>query len=559
MRYGLFQLDTTESPVAVRTEHAVTELPQVSVKRPLVRKKRLSSSARSTRADLCFSRDTIGTPFRILPVITPRQSGPSPHAKGDRYRELVTKANLAMDPLSLDKLSIARSSAADSFVSPIQREMKEARRFLDNLTISGPPTAQPASQTFTSSESLDDEIKSALKQVADMRNEHRQKLVQMEKEKEECRKQEEERKKQEEEHKEQEKKEAAAAAAGERKKASLKPKTKPVVKPALSVQPTVQSSAPVSVPAKVTGSSITNASTRAAEEWASKYRDMYVYLMDSIAPTIKNDKAKKDFCFKNRGIIVRSFGQLKDSQGFVNRIADTVIKIVAESPPGVEQWMLNLVAKAIVKQAEKEVSVAHHAAFPLAAATVLVIRRFPQLADMLLVRLVKKCPYVIPEYAGRKQGQSAEAYLRSIGYKEKDDDELETEGIYVERMAGMVALFAAIVQTTDVSGIAEAQKHPLSIHLGWTWLARMVNLRPRTISPLLVHTFLSIAGPSMLGAYGNQFRKLLDILASEWLAEIKLSKDPVAVAATSNLSGFLDGYKKTGVFKECSGRFIKPR
>ncbi|KAJ1731982.1 hypothetical protein LPJ72_003661 [Coemansia sp. Benny D160-2] len=556
MRYGLFQLDTTESPVAVRAEPAATVLPQVSVKRPLVRKKRLSSSARSTRADLCFSRDTIGTPFRILPVITPRQSGPSPHAKGDRYRELVTKANLAMDPLSLDKLSIARSSAADSFVTPIQREMEEARRFLDNLTISGPPPAQPASQKFISSESLDDEIKSALKQVADMRNEHRQKLVQMEKEKEERRKQEEERKEQEKKEKEEA---AAAAASGEPEKASLKPKTKPVVKPALPAQPTVQPSAPVSVPAKATGSSIANASTRAAEEWASKYRDMYVHLMDSIAPTIKNDKAKKDFCFKNRGIIVRSFGQLKDSQEFVNRIADTVVKIVAESPPGVEQWMLNLVAKAIVKQAEKEVSVAHHAAFPLAAATVLVMRRFPQLADMLLVRLVKKCPYIIPEYAGRKQGQSAEAYLRSIGYKEKDDDELETEGIYVERMAGMVALFAAIVQTTEVSGVAEAQKHPLSIHLGWTWLARIVNLRPRTISPLLVHTFLSIAGPSMMGAYGNQFRKLLDILASEWLADIKLSKDPVAVAATSNLSGFLDGYKKTGAFKECSGRFIKPR
>ncbi|KAJ1667745.1 hypothetical protein EV178_001213 [Coemansia sp. RSA 1646] len=542
MRYGLFQLDSDELPVVVRTRAATTtSTAPTYIKQSIVRRKRVSSNARSTRPDLCFARDIIGTPFRILPVMPPRRTNPSPYAKVDRYRELVTKASLALDPLSSDKLSTARSSAAESFVTPIQREMEEARRFLESLTISKPQAA------LARDKDPDAEIKDALKQVADMRNEHNKKLLQIQKEKEEHTRQLEERKVQE-------KKEKEDAERQKKEQQQAKPKT-PILKHTTAT--------PIKTlpPAKLTEPSIGNSSssTPAAEEWASNYRKMYTYLMSDIAPTVKNNKTNKDFCFKQRGIIVRSFGQLKDSQEFVSRISGTVIQLVSQSPTGVEQWMLNLVAKAIVKQAEKEVSVAHHAAFPLAAATVLVMRRFPQLADMLLVRLVKKCPYVIPEYVARKDGQSVEEYLRSIGYKEKDDDELETENIYVERMAGMIALFAAIVQTTDASGVADAQKHLLSIHLGWTWLARMVNLSPRAISPLLVHTFLSIAGPSMLAAYGKQLHKLLDVLAGEWIAEIKSSKDPVAVAATSNLCGFLDDYKKTGKFKECSGRFIKHR
>ncbi|KAJ1899348.1 Nuclear pore complex nucleoporin component [Coemansia sp. IMI 209127] len=545
MRYGMFQLDSDESPVVVRARAHTTATTSAFVKRSRVRRRHAPSNPRGAGSDLCFARDVIGTPFRILPVMPPRQAISSPYAKVDWYRELVTKANLALDPLSSDKLSTARSSAANSFVMPIQREMEEVQRFLDNLTISTPQAPSPGPRAATSAEDLDTEITAALKQVSDMRDEHEKKLLQMKQEKEERARQIEERKAQEKKAKEEAERkkkddEQAKLNAAASKRATVLPTTTPA-------------------PVKHTGSSISNSSTAAAKEWASKYRTMYTYLMNDIAPSVKNNKAMKDYCFKQRGVIVRSFGQLKDSQEFVSRISDTVIQIIAGSPAGVEQWILNLVAKAIVKQAEKEVSVAHHAAFPLAAAAVLVMQRFPLLADMLLVRLVKKCPYIIPEYAVRKQGQSAEEYLRSIGYKEKEEDELETDIIYVERMAGIVALFSAIVQTTDASGVANAQKRPLPISFGWTWLARMVNLRPRAISPLLVHTFLSIAGPSMAAAYGRQFGKLLDVLAGEWINEIKDSKDPVAVAATSNLCGFIDDYRKTGKFKECAGRVIRRR
>ncbi|KAJ1880008.1 hypothetical protein LPJ66_011576, partial [Kickxella alabastrina] len=143
-------------------------------------------------------------------------------------------------------------------------------------------------------------------------------------------------------------------------------------------------------------------------------------------------------------------------------------------------------------------------------------------------------------------------FLRSIGYKERDDGALESEGIYNERMAGMLALFAAVVQTPPEPG----KPSVLPVAMAWTWLARMLNMPPRTISPLLVHVFLSVAGAALAAAYGRHFACAIDVLATEWIPAIS-STDAVAVAARSNLQGFVDAYRQAGVLNECPGRVIK--
>ncbi|KAJ2467008.1 Nuclear pore complex nucleoporin component, partial [Coemansia sp. RSA 2320] len=228
----------------------------------------------------------------------------------------------------------------------------------------------------------------------------------------------------------------AAAAAATVKKSTAAPAAAPPATIKIEEMPSPPSPTPVSA-------SSSRLVSQDALEWATKYRTLYARLMSEFAPQIQNDRDKRAYCSKHRGTLVRTFGQLKDSWVFVNRCIDTVSDILAESTrhgDAVHSWMLNLTAKAIVKQAEKEVSIAQHAAYPLATATVLLMQRFPQLVDLLLVRLVKKCPYVVPQYMAKRPGQSVEDYLRGIGYKMKSDDELESESIYNERMTGMLAL-----------------------------------------------------------------------------------------------------------------------
>ncbi|KAJ1950871.1 hypothetical protein FBU59_000481 [Linderina macrospora] len=292
-----------------------------------------------------------------------------------------------------------------------------------------------------------------------------------------------------------------------------------------------------------------------ALEWAAKYRDLYRVLMDETAVQMASDPKVKAWCFKQKGLIIRSVGQLVSTMEGVRRVSQHIMQIIAEAErygEAVHLWVLNLAAKAIVKQAEAEVSAKLSAAYPLAAMAVEVMERYPMLAELIFVRLVKKCPYVVPQYMARKPGQSVNEYLKSMGYKEHDDDELEASAAYESRMVGMVALFAAIVQTTT-----PASGNPMSVHYGWTWMARMMNLAPRVISPGLVMTFVEIAGTTMMAAYGKQFKKLLRILATHWVPKIP-TDDPLAIASKSRLVSYLEEYQQKGRLGEIEGRIIAP-
>ncbi|KAJ1858393.1 hypothetical protein GGH12_000793 [Coemansia sp. RSA 1822] len=188
------------------------------------------------------------------------------------------------------------------------------------------------------------------------------------------------------------------------------------------------------------------------------------------------------------------------------------------------------------------------------ATAVLVMQAYPKLADMLIIQLVKKCPFVVPQYMAKQPGQNTDNFIKAAGYWQNDDGYIESEGIYAERMTGMLALFAAIVQMPDIG----SQPNPFPVHHGWIWLARIINMPPRAILPLLVQTFLSVAGPTMLGVYGRQMDKLIGVLATTWIATVTGSS-PLAVAGKSNLTTFIDKYHSSGSICECKGRVIKTR
>ncbi|KAJ2747301.1 Nuclear pore complex nucleoporin component [Coemansia sp. BCRC 34301] len=489
-------------------------------------------------------------------------SASSAYGRGDRYRELVAKTCVKMRRVSVDGVASARSQASQNYAQHIQHELEETQRFLAQLSLtptlashtSAPPLTKSAAAAIEAS------IADTLNQVKELRKEYEEKR----KAEEELQARQRKEKELEKQRKaDEEKAKLAPPAPAVAVKKPAKPANPDVLAPTLAVSESSASSSRSTAPSDATFLAAQPPASMAtaklvsddALEWATKYRNMYSQLMGELAPRVKGDKNKRVYCFKHRGTITKSIGQLKDSWVFVNRCTSTISEILAESKrhgADVHSWMLNLTAKAIVKQAEKEASIAQHAAYPLATTAVLIMQTYPQLADMLMIRLVKKCPYVIPQYFRKQSGQSIEDYLRSTGYKGKEDDELESENIYAERMAGMVALFAAIVQIPSANG----KPNPFPISHGWTWIARLLNSAPRSISPLLVHTFLSVAGASLMAAYGKQFKKLLDTLISHWIPSIT-AKDPTATASKSNLCGYLEEYQKTSVLPECEGRVIK--
>lgn len=78
-----------------------------------------------------------------------------------------------------------------------------------------------------------------------------------------------------------------------------------------------------------------------------------------------------------------------------------------ESPPSLPLtylYVLSHISKGLIKQAATEVSAKQDAAFPLARIVLgLLLRGHAALGDVLMARLVKKCPLVVPFYPTRQQ------------------------------------------------------------------------------------------------------------------------------------------------------------
>src|SRR4051794_18698140 len=97
-------------------------------------------------------------------------------------------------------------------------------------------------------------------------------------------------------------------------------------------------------------------------------------------------------------------------------------------------------------------------AFPLAHVCVGLILRHATVGEMLNARLIKKCPYVVPQYFQLAAGQSQAEYRKNmLRYRLKSGDlerpsgeqvEWESQEQYEERMCGMLALYMAVLQTT---------------------------------------------------------------------------------------------------------------
>lgn len=129
-------------------------------------------------------------------------------------------------------------------------------------------------------------------------------------------------------------------------------------------------------------------------------------------PVVSQNPAWRKACFQAKRAITPKIGQLTSSASAIARITaqlDDVLSSMRAPPPagpGAPEpytWTLNHLAKALVKQAETEVTAKLGTAYPLARVVVgLLLRGHTELGDVLMARLVKKCFWVTGHFP-RKQ------------------------------------------------------------------------------------------------------------------------------------------------------------
>ncbi|KAG0004801.1 hypothetical protein BGZ79_008046 [Entomortierella chlamydospora] len=271
--------------------------------------------------------------------------------------------------------------------------------------------------------------------------------------------------------------------------------------------------------------------SEAANAEYQRYIKVLEHIRSVVLPAVTGNPQLKKFCFGARREIVASIGQLVNRRSEILRVAteiDGFFNTTKSQNESAYNWVLNCTAKKLVKQAETEALVKSAPTFPLAHVAVLLFTNHPLFLDVLMARFAKKCPYVTPMYIQKDPNDTAEEYMEKLAYK-KTGKGHETEAQYNARQFGQ-------------------NIHPISY--GWTWMARIMNMPPRPITPALIAVFIEVCGNMYLGTYRNQANKVLRLLYEDFLPMIPKQ----GIDGKVRLKTLLDDFIKSGQIPVADGR-----
>jgi len=183
--------------------------------------------------------------------------------------------------------------------------------------------------------------------------------------------------------------------------------------------------------------------------------------------------------------------------------------------------------------------------------------KYPSLKDILLARFAKNSPWTVPFYEEPKvflcflclQNQTEES-MKRMGYKRMEDGKWEETTRYIERQAGIFAVWTAM--TTHKMPAKESEGNPFPLSFAWRWAARTLNHRARSeIECAMMATFLEVANEQLLLTYKRQGSKVVNLAVSgQWLGELR-------GPAIGRLEIMRDEFKRKGrIGEEGFGAFV---
>jgi len=126
-------------------------------------------------------------------------------------------------------------------------------------------------------------------------------------------------------------------------------------------------------------------------------------------------------------------------------------------------------------------------------------------------------PWVVAMIIPREVDQTDNDYRKALGYKAVA---AETQSQYIERMVGLVTLYAAMLQTPPTSVQAdqiragakdEVVPGALLLPRLWTWLARLTSnaaLMRQSAAPHILAAIVETAGDTAMAAFKKEMVKL---------------------------------------------------
>ncbi|XP_019257765.1 PREDICTED: protein GLE1-like [Nicotiana attenuata] len=216
--------------------------------------------------------------------------------------------------------------------------------------------------------------------------------------------------------------------------------------------------------------------------------------------------------------------------------ADELIKLISDStcPQSISIAMF---AQKVVSLCVNPTGSFNSAVYAYGRVIVLVTSKVPLAMDILIGELNKVRIYAVPKYIIYSEAafQTKEAYYKAIGYAE-EDGKIESTNSYVDRLSAYMKLYGALVQT-EVEGCQNLH----GLREGWAWIARFLNVLPANLyTAAALQAFLEMAGFALHRRYKTQFRKMLDIIAKDFLTALKDRGDAKLNKVIVNIRNYIE-------------------
>ncbi|EPS96139.1 hypothetical protein FOMPIDRAFT_101590 [Fomitopsis schrenkii] len=248
----------------------------------------------------------------------------------------------------------------------------------------------------------------------------------------------------------------------------------------------------------------------ANEDWRKARQDL-MWLKTGPMKTVKANKELKSLWSAGRRAITPKVGQLTSDQETITRISHEVVAVVLGSPRHPEPVyfaLLSSLAKAILLQAETEVTAEKRSAGPLAQVAAHALGALAGFAEAFWAKLVQRAggwpvPAVVPRADVDGRAFVSADRRKALGFR-------EGEGFseYTARVTGLMRVYFHVLCTDAAAPLEPVFRLPRL----WSYCARMLAepaLLKSSLAPGLLHAALDIGGVKAKQVWGKQWVKLL--------------------------------------------------
>lgn len=255
----------------------------------------------------------------------------------------------------------------------------------------------------------------------------------------------------------------------------------------------------------------------AEEDWVHA-RETLKNLKAGPMKTVKGNQPLKSKWSAIRRQITPKIGQLTHDIDSVTRITQQLIDIICPSerlPMDIYFAALSSLAKAILLQAETEVTAEKRSAIPLAMVAARLLGTLEGFPDIFFAKLVQRSggwpvPSVIPSTDSDGTAWNELERTKAMGYRTYDKQR-ETLSDHVMRVSGMMRVYFLIL----AAPVPQPLDKMFQLPRFWTYFARMIGderLLETAVAAQVLHAALDVGGMEAKFIWGNQWVKMMELL-----------------------------------------------